>query len=536
MPSALSSKFLAGLLAAACGVCRAGYYQISQAHGIERYCSECCGSSIARLAIDSRVEQLISYRSDELNDFYQDTDNSGGTRRPLNALVIRSIFPAAASVDDNGKTTGPMLVEYEVIDKGVNLTAGNLEIDEGNRIAFQLPVSDLTPGVHQLAVPGGIQLRIPVTGVLFSVRRADGTESSVSMDVHRGECGNRAAQLTSATPQFSMEGSDDLQITLSGARLDSLKRIFARRAPEAWQSLAITPIGPTEASVTIPSGLLAIPGFIQLSSIGEERSSIAFLVASKSLPVRGHGPVLRREKPDPNDGTISALLPEDLEVSDRTLSVTGSGLKEGMQVVLGLAMVPGFELPTQFDSETSLSAYVPSYPGASDDLAVFLLSVDRTAISVGYDLSSGGRYKITEDSLPDLKTFPHVTITEKIPPGEVALTDILTELTPYCGESQGTSTIAIRARGIHLSEGTPVTLRTIAGNRRNEIVTVPLTNVEVVSASPDLTDASAQHLVTEGTITIPESVFAARQTKIVIRAAGKASGSTSSTMQLTVED
>ena len=473
------------------------------------------------------------------------------------AIVISSISPPVTYVDNDGKTTQPVTVTYQVLGGGEDLTNGQLQMVDGIGTAITVPVPDVTQGTHSVTVPAGVQLSVPIEGVLVSVPKPSGSSggsstgssggsstspssgtsgdsySSISAAVYGSTAGNSGAipsitqtavpspQLISVSPEWVFQGSADLPVILTGSNLDSTQQVYIRKNGGPWQSLDMTPVNSTTASATIPSSLLASSSFLELNTTAGDALSIAFLVALKSLPIPDQQTV-------PLDVTINATSLDDVGLSDQSLVVSGGGLTTGMQVVLGQGGVPGIILPTKLMSDGTLSASLgTSYIGASADLEVFILSSDGTQISDGFDLTSGQSLSAASDSSNSSSDTDSLAVpnpAEAVPNGDVSLTSLSTEFMRYFYEQPDASTISVQLQGVNLTNGMPVTFQAIRGNDPDTI-TVPLTGVTVIPDPSGATDSKSPNVNTQGTLNVPKSlVQGAKQTTTKITAKGKASG------------
>jgi hypothetical protein len=472
------------------------------------------------------------------------------------AIVISSISPPVTYVDNDGKTTQPLTVTYQVLGGGEDLTDGQLQMIDGIGTALTIPVPDVTQGTHSVTVPAGVQLSVPIEGVLISVPKptssssgsstgssggsstgsSGGSYSSISAAVYGSPAGNSGAipsitqtvalspQLTGVFPEWAFQGSSDWPVILTGFNLDTIQQVNIRKNGGTWQTLAITPLSSTTASAIIPSTLLSNPSFLELNTTAGDPLSIAFLVALKSLPIPGQQAV-------PFDVTINTTSPDDVGLSDQSLVVSGTGLAAGMQVVLGLGGIPGIILPTQLMSDGTLSASLgASYIGASNDLEVFILSSDGTQISDGFDLTSGqslstaGNSSNSSNSSSDTDSLAIPNPAEAVPNGDVSLTSVSLEFTRYFYEQPDPSTISVQLQGVNLTNGMPVTFQAIRGNDPDTI-TVPLAGVSVIPDPSGAADSMSPNVNTQGTLNVPKSlVQGAKQTKTKITAKGKASG------------
>ncbi len=108
-------------------------------------------------------------------------------------ITIRSFTPPAIHLDNDGKTTDPTQVVYEIrTANDEELTDGRLEMLNCGKSAVSLPIAELTPGIHQITVPAGVQLSLPVDQILVFVKSPDGTYSTNIEQVLPAQAGKNA--------------------------------------------------------------------------------------------------------------------------------------------------------------------------------------------------------------------------------------------------------------------------------------------------------------------------------------------------------
>jgi TPR repeat len=222
--------------------------------------------------------------------------------------------------------------------------------------------------------------------------RGPGKNGSTGVPVHANLLAQSDDPLSSApayidaiTPPTLPSGSPDTQCLITGTGLNQIEGVYLLDPKDNWVAVPfVKRESSTQATVVLSSSYLIEPRFLPLSAAPDLRYAQSMLVYS---PQVAQAAIDRTFK--------ITVVPEDIG-NGGTISVTGTGLVSGMQVVLGHGDVAGIILSTQFAGASYLTAEVPEYiPG--NDLFTSVLSADGKKRSAPFGVTSS--YPEREDEL-----------------------------------------------------------------------------------------------------------------------------------------
>jgi hypothetical protein len=308
----------------------------------------------------------------------------GGVRTAaLGSLaLLRGVSPFIVPVDEEGRTTRPLKAKYQLISPPEGLTDGRIKVYRDTQLLGQYPVSELTNGTFDAAIPQGLNVNPPAESFELKVVRSDGSTTPPI----RKEIGNVAnvegavngivmppPTFESLSPNTATSGTaGSVTVTITGRNMAGVTQVFVRGAGDVWSAVPTTSRQATKAAFNLPASFLAEPGFLQLAPFTEARTSLALLVADRELPAPGTASGI----------SVSAVEPLELGPGGRTLTLAGAGFAEGVQVVLGRSGSSGISLATSVASETEIEAELPEgYLGRATDLAVAVLAADRSGVT-----------------------------------------------------------------------------------------------------------------------------------------------------------
>ena len=341
--------------------------------------------------------------------FGGETELGGVRTAALGPLaLIQKITPSLVPVDDQGNTAEPVKVTYKLI--GVPELQGlGVEVTRGDQRLGTYPAPGLSTGTYDLTIPAGLPFDPPDDTIRVSMVNEDGTPgpSLVKQVSERpaatGPGGTivLVPEFESLSPVAAPSGGGDVPITVSGRNLSGVTQVFVNDPANGWTAIPTMGRTATTTSFTLPGSHLEASGFLQVSWQEESEGSLAFLVSDPALPAVGSG----------QGYGVTAVEPQELGPGGGVVRVGGSGLVEGMRVVLGRA---GMALT--LDSELTedgrlMGALRPDYVGRAQDLFVAVLSPDGTKLSAGIPVKS-------------TSTRPTVDYTRILPAGQATVTSM----------------------------------------------------------------------------------------------------------------
>ena len=321
--------------------------------------------------------------------------------------IVRDVSPVVVTVDDDGKTTEPITVTYQLLAPPPDVTQGTMHLDEvpllpgssqqANAVGTY-PLPDLTDGVHSVTIPAGVPLTIAPEEVEIDINLPGREPMSPIRAFVTGEIDEDASGSTasgglaspvfdSISPAYVALGVGDTAVTIAGTNLSSVTAVHILGLDGQWHQVDTTTRTATSLQLTIPAALLATAGFMQVAPIEDPNAAVAFLIVAPGLPALGSAA-------DIQPGMVE---PDDLQQASGTVSVIGAGFTDGMSLIIGRGATPGLALPTTLVSDDVLEATLPShFLGKADDLLVAVLSSDGQRMSAPLPLVSSSPDAITE--------------------------------------------------------------------------------------------------------------------------------------------
>jgi len=496
-------------------------------------------------------------------------------------LNISLVDPQVVYVGNDGKTIQDLQFQVQVPANFETLTNATVTLMDGTNAATSVKVGTLVAGAQQMVtVPKGTQLSVPTDALLVSVLAPAGNTPSVSNAVMAPVygpgalppapaiptpvclntqdppvntpgsppvatpapttptttgptpsftplCGSSAV-LTRVAPELTVAGSGAVPVTLTGINLNSLQQIFARIPGGTWQMVAVTPTSTTSASAIIPAGLLGNSGFVELNTTADDAYSLAFMIASPTLPTPSSSPL---------DVFIKSTSPSDIGPENVILTVSGSGLKSGMQLVYGRQGVPGVALPTTLSNGALITPLGP-YFGAAGDLEVYVMSSDKTQISYPFGVSSGQTLGTAAGIANGETALLGAYMPESEPVGAVSVSSVSIPLTRYTYQTGDSTNVTVQLQGVNLTSGMTAQFQSVQGNDPGgtpNVVTASLSGVTTIpdpsglgGATSPVPDNFNSNIFASAQATIPRKFIGTLVTTAVLAGTGASSNITSS--------
>jgi hypothetical protein len=282
--------------------------------------------------------------------------------RTVAALLLLTLSPTPASVEDGSGATTPTTIRQAVVRSGC--PAGLVFDPPGERVEIRLVLPDgsLTDPIIRFIEPPNS--REAKTATLLP------------------------PEFRSVTPGSVKRGTAATSIHVTGERLRNVQTVSVLIGSRAWLSLPATNRTDTSLTVRLPARLLAKARFLAIAPTDDEEDAIAFLVADPALP-----------KP----GTTTALVIGSISTVDigpgGALRIDGSGFGDDAIALLGRD--GSIALPTEVMSDTRLFAELPeSFVGVANDLFIAVATPDRRAASASVAVVA-----TTPFNRPDYRSF-----------------------------------------------------------------------------------------------------------------------------------
>lgn len=418
----------------------------------------------------------------------------------LNTVAQITGVTPQINLDESGKTTQPIEVEYQFVGNTENLSSGIIDILENGQVVKSFAVSNVSPGKHKVAIPAGVQFDQSPRTVEVSVVRPDGTTTSpfvtrldaLDSDPPAAEPVVTAAAarslekadvvtngyipIDSLVPSRVPPGSGDTAFTAFGIGLASLTSVSVAGLDGSFADLPATPVPPDEISFVIPGRYFAQPGFLRVSTSGDSSGAVLLSVPDPTLPALDTA----------SDFAAVSLDTAQSDVAGPPLiTVYGTRLVQGMKLVLGQGSLPTAALPTTLAADGGLQAVFPVWAQVEDSsVFVAVLATDGKTLSNALLLPVTVLGETEEPSGPLDRDYP-LNPAAAFEPGDIELTG--------AGRNPNSATPAeevlsqVVLQGVGLADGAIVQFKTVSKGA-TVIETSVLKDVTDVSTSAVLGD------------------------------------------------
>jgi hypothetical protein len=337
---------------------------------------------------------------------------TGITTAALGPLgLVRDVTPFILATDDQGNTSEPMSVTYQLVAPPPDLTNARLTLRRDDQILTEVPLPTVADGTFNLEIPAAQPFQAPDEAIEIRVIQSDGTPSDPILTSLRNvremdNVVNGAVVLpifeTLSQGSARAGSATDVSVTITGQNLSVLQRVALRATDGNWGTVTVSSRQDSNVTVKIPSALLATPGLLQIAPATEVRGSLPFVVSDPALPAVGTSPGV----------SVSSIDSPVSEAGTTLIPVIGTGFDDGSQVVLGRVGTTGVVVPTRAISDTLLQAEVDEDAlGTATDLTVAVLASDGASMSNSVPLSGS-------------QTLMRAAAAPMIAPPAIALTNV----------------------------------------------------------------------------------------------------------------
>jgi hypothetical protein len=494
-------------------------------------------------------------------------------------ISITGTDPSVIYVDKTGKVMKDFIVKYQALDPNKELTTGTITVISEDQTAYQVPVTDFSPGEHTISVPAGTKLKVPPQDLVVTVQKPDGTFTDPVSTTITGEFDAEvtapqpnssgtgggaggttlpfASSVLTLVPDVIPAGSSDSVIQISGQGLTGLTVIYVQQQG-VWIPETLTVTSDTQGTFTLPAILASATAALEVSLSQDESSAAALFIADPRLP-------------SPSDTNFLSATIDDASATAISVPIVileGSNFPTDMQVAVGPQDAPAFTLPVVSRTDTVITADASSLPTALlGSLTVYGVSGDNTLITsaqpVGFFDERSIEVSSPADSPDDADFFSTsnpltiVNPADSVPQGDVALVSVAGDFQGIDADATNVSdTFDLTLTGVNLTSGMMVQVASPRGDDTPVVVQAALQNVTQVPDSTFQSDdfiaptqttggtggtsgtgtsTAPPNTVTSGKVSVKSKVKKTPSTKAKINANTKTGKTVSSVKKINVE-